>query len=133
MVKLCKYCNKEIKAGKTYCSKECYVKDRHFIIKLNEDISFKRVKNLTHTCLHCKKKISKGQLCLCFSPMSKFKTYYDSLIGTYELEERNNNKRIPIYIHIDCIKSFCESLNKFKEDNSEHLEELQLKLIERNI
>ena len=129
MAKSCKYhnCNKKIPAGRTYCSKECYIKDKHFIINLNEDISFKRVKNLTHNCLHCKKKLRKGEICLCFSPISRFKTFY----GSYG--ECCYTKRIPIYIHIDCIKPFCKSIIKFKEDNAEHIEKLQLKLIERNI
>ena len=127
MVKLCKYCNKKkIPAGRTYCSRECWDKDKSFLVRLDEDIEVKRVKNLMHKCLYCKKKLRKGELCLCLSQKVRFKTFeYD--------DEMCHNKIIPFYIHIDCIKPFCEQLIKFKDDNAEHIEELTLKLIERNI
>ena len=126
MVKLCKYCNKKIPASRIYCSRECFDNDKCFIVKLNEDVGVKRVKNLTHNCLYCKKKLRKGELVLCLSQRVRFKTFEGSYEGCH-------NKIIPFYIHIDCIKPFCESLVKFKDDNSEHIEELTLKLIERNI
>lgn len=124
-VKLCKYCDKKITKG-VYCNRRCWEKDKTFMVRLDTDIVFKRVKNLTHTCLHCKQKLLKGEICLSLSQRTRFKTFD-------EYSEGCHRKRIPIYIHIDCIKPFCESLVKFSEDNTERIEELQLKLIERNI